>query len=95
MSSVSILEREKEQVVYPAYDYVQVLMVALSDPQSWKRKKEECKKVERAYRELGRLLRDPSNQKLIAAWFGDDTQASEILQWMEDVRKKVGEIIPR
>lgn len=87
------LEVEKVKVVYPAYDNVQVLLWAIANPKEWRRKKDEVRKVRRAYRNLGAILKEETNAAIISAWFGDDTGA--IVRSMRDVRDKVRKLIPR
>lgn len=89
----SRLEAEKANVIYPAYDNVQILLWAIAHPQEWRRKKDEVRKVRRAYRDLGALLREDANAAIIGAWFGDDTGA--VVGSMRDVRERVRKLIPR
>ncbi|MBI2117681.1 hypothetical protein HYT95_02170 [Candidatus Peregrinibacteria bacterium] len=91
--SSSKLEAEKVKVVYPAYDNVQVLLWAIANPKEWRRKKDEVRKVRRAYRDLGAILKKESNTEIIGAWFGDDT--GEVVRSMREVREKVHKLIPR
>lgn len=89
----SRLEAEKVKVIYPAYDNVQILLWAIAHPQEWRRKKDEVRKVRRAYRDLGALLKEDTNAAIIGAWFGDDTGA--VVGSMHDVRERVRTLIPR
>jgi len=93
MASLKSLEREKQQVVYPAYDCVHFLSMAIDDPSVWKKRKEDRKKVERAYKELGKMLRDPKSVKVIAAWFGEESTASPLIEWMKEVREQAKKLI--
>lgn len=93
MRSQSNLEVEKVKVVYPAYDNVQILLWAIANPKEWRRKKDEVRKVRRAYRDLGALLKEDTNAAIISAWFGDDTGA--VVGSMREVREKVRKLIPR
>jgi len=86
------LETEKEKVVYPAYDNVQVLLWAIANPKEWRRKKDEVRKVRRAYRDLGAILKEDANAAIIGAWFGDDTGA--VVRSLREVREKVRKLIP-
>ena len=87
------LEVEKMNVVYPACENVQVLLWAIANPKEWRRKKEEVRKVRRAYRALGTILKENTNVTIIGAWFGDDTGA--VVRSMREVREKVRKLIPR
>lgn len=87
------LEVEKAKVVYPAYDNVQILLWAIANPKEWRRKKEEVRKVRRAYRNLSAILRNEGNATIIGAWFGDDTGA--VVRSLREVREKVRKLIPR
>lgn len=87
------LEVEKVQVVYPAYDNVQILLWALANPQEWRRKKEEVRRVRQAYRRLGAILKEEGNAMIISAWFGDETGA--VVHSLREVREKVRKLIPR
>lgn len=91
--SSSRLEAEKANVIYPAYDSVQVLLWAIAHPKEWRRKKDEVRKVRRAYRDLGAILKEDTNTAIIGAWFGDDTGA--VVRSMRDVREHVRKLIPR
>ena len=93
MHSSKKLEVEKVQVVYPAYDSVQILLWAIANPKEWRRKKDEVRKIRRAYRDLGTILKEESNAAIIGAWFGDDTGA--VVRSMREVREKVRRLIPR
>ena len=93
MHSPSKLEVEKVKVVYPAYDNVQVLLWAIANPKEWRRKKDEVRKIRRAYRNLGAILKEDTNAAIISAWFGDDT--GSVVRSMREVREKVRKLIPR
>lgn len=87
------LEAEKVRVIYPAYDNVQILLWAIANPKEWRRRKDEVRKVRRAYRDLGAILKEDTNAAIIGAWFGDDTGA--VVRSMCDVREHVRKLIPR